>query len=324
MYTLDQIRQPIEKEMQQFENLFKLQMQSKVPLLNTIVQYLYRTKGKQLRPMFVFHSAKMLGNTSDSTYTAAILIELLHTATLVHDDVVDDSNERRGFFSVYALWKSKIAVLLGDYLLAKGLLTAVESKRYDLLEIVSDAVKQMSEGEILQLKHARKFDITEEKYFDIIEKKTASLISSCCACGALSVTNNPEHIETLKLFGKYVGIAFQIKDDLLDLTPRGITGKPAGNDLKEKKFTLPLIHALNTCSKEERRKMISLVKKNKTNSANINKLIDFINRQQGLAYANDKMNHYKILAMDLLNSFQDNEYKNSLKELVNFTIARNK
>ena len=246
MIRLEEIKKPIEKEIQEFEPRFRASMKSRVSLLDKIMHYIIKRKGKQMRPMFVFLSAKVFGQTTDSTYRAAAMIELLHTATLVHDDVVDDANMRRGFFSINALWKNKIAVLVGDYLLSKGLLLAVENEEFDLLKIMSNSVKEMSEGELLQIEKARKLDITEAVYYDIIRQKTATLIASCCASGANSVGVSSETVEKMRLFGEYVGIAFQIKDDLFDYGSDGKTiGKPTGIDIKEKKMTLPLIYTLS-------------------------------------------------------------------------------
>src|SRR5665213_447583 len=262
MSSITEIKSPVAAEMELFEKKFRDSMKSSVPLLDKITQYIVRRKGKQLRPMFVFLSAKLCGEVNDSTYRAASLIELLHTATLVHDDVVDDSNERRGFFSVNALWKNKIAVLIGDYLLSKGLLLSLDNDDFHLLKLVSNAVREMSEGELLQIEKARKLDINEEVYFDIIRKKTASLISSCCACGAASVTTNEKTIEQMRAFGEAVGIAFQIKDDLFDYGDGSNIGKPTGIDIKEKKMTLPLIYTLNNASFWDKHKIINIVKNN--------------------------------------------------------------
>ena len=265
--TVNEIKAPVAHEMEQFELKFKSSMKSTVPLLDKITRYIVKRKGKQLRPMFVFLAAKVCGEMNESTYRAASLIELLHTATLVHDDVVDDSNERRGFFSVNALWKNKIAVLVGDFLLSRGLLLSVDNQDFQLLGLVSNAVREMSEGELLQIEKARKLDIDEAVYYEIIRKKTASLIASCCACGAASVTSDAAVIEKMQSFGEAVGIAFQIKDDLFDYGDGSNIGKPTGIDIKEKKMTLPLIYALNNASFMEKRRVINIVKNNKIGRA---------------------------------------------------------
>jgi octaprenyl-diphosphate synthase len=287
-------------------------MKTKVFLLDKITNYIVRRKGKQIRPMFVFLTSKLCGNTTESTYTGAALIELLHTATLVHDDVVDDSNYRRGFFSINALWKNKIAVLVGDFLLSKGLLLAIEHKEFQLLEIVSNAVKEMSEGELLQLEKARKLDITEDIYYEIIKNKTASLIASCCAVGLASVNKDEVLIAKAKLFGEKVGIAFQIKDDLFDYGTEEI-GKPVGIDIKEKKMTLPLIYALNNCTWLEKQK-----------SKKVAEVIDFVKSAGGLEYAINAMNKYHKEAIEILHEFPQSLHRDALEGLVNFTINRKK
>jgi len=320
---LDNIKRPIEKELLEFEDFFKESMKSNVALLNKITYYIYKRKGKQVRPMFVLLTAKTLGKITEDTYSAAALIELLHTATLVHDDVVDDANRRRGFFSVNALWKNKIAVLVGDYLLSKGLLLAVENDRFDFLKILSTAVKMMSEGELLQMQKARKLDITEEVYFDIIKQKTGSLISSACAIGAASVTDDKEVIAKLRLYGEKIGIAFQMKDDLFDYGEDEI-GKPRGIDIKEKKMTLPLIYVLNTVSGQEKRWMINTIKNHNTNKKKVNELIDFIRKNGGMEYTINKMKEYKDEANKILDSLPDNEGKRALYELSEFIINRKK
>ncbi|MBA3970786.1 MAG: polyprenyl synthetase family protein [Bacteroidetes bacterium] len=320
--TVNEIKAPIEMEMAEFEHKFKSSMKSSVPLLDKITHYIVKRKGKQLRPMFVFLSAKMVGEMNESTYRAASLIELLHTATLVHDDVVDDSNERRGFFSVNALWKNKIAVLVGDFLLSRGLLLSVDNKDYHLLGLVSNAVREMSEGELLQIEKARKLDIDEAVYFDIIQKKTASLIASCCACGASSVTKDEKVVEQLRAFGEAVGIAFQIKDDLFDYGDGSNIGKPTGIDIKEKKMTLPLIFALKNASFFEKRRIISIVKNNNNDPRKVAEVIDFVIKSGGLEYAESRMNEYKDVALKLLENFQDNPAKASLAGLVKYTTER--
>lgn len=320
--TVNEIKAPIAKEMEEFELKFKSSMKSSVPLLDKITHYIVKRKGKQLRPMFVFLSAKVCGEMNDSTYRAASLIELLHTATLVHDDVVDDSNERRGFFSVNALWKNKIAVLVGDFLLSRGLLLSIDNKDFHLLGLVSNAVREMSEGELLQIEKARKLDIDESVYYDIIRKKTASLIASCCACGAASVTSDEKAIEKMKSFGEAVGIAFQIKDDLFDYGDGSNIGKPTGIDIKEKKMTLPLIYALNNASFSDKRKIIHIVKNNNNDPKKVAQVIDFVVKSGGIEYAEKEMNKYKIKALEILSAFSDSSAKNALDGLVKYTTER--
>jgi len=320
--TVNEIKAPIAKEMEEFELKFKASMKSSVPLLDKITHYIVKRKGKQLRPMFVFLSAKVCGEMNESTYRAASLIELLHTATLVHDDVVDDSNERRGFFSVNALWKNKIAVLVGDFLLSRGLLLSVDNKDYLLLGLVSNAVREMSEGELLQIEKARKLDIDEAIYFDIIRKKTASLIASCCACGAASVTTDEKMVEQMRAFGEAVGIAFQIKDDLFDYGDGSNIGKPTGIDIKEKKMTLPLIYALNNASFFDKRKIINIVKNNNNDPKKVTEVVDFVIKSGGIQYAETKMLEYKNKALSLLSGFSDNASKESLAGLVRYTTER--
>jgi octaprenyl-diphosphate synthase len=320
--TVDQIKAPVAHEMTEFEVKFKSSMKSSVPLLDKITRYIVKRKGKQLRPMFVFLAAKVCGEMNESTYRAASLIELLHTATLVHDDVVDDSNERRGFFSVNALWKNKIAVLVGDFLLSKGLLLSVDNKDFHLLGLVSTAVREMSEGELLQIEKARKLDIDEGVYFDIIRKKTASLIASCCACGAASVTTDENIILKMQSFGEAVGIAFQIKDDLFDYGNGDNIGKPTGIDIKEKKMTLPLIFALNNASYFEKRRIINIVKNNNNDPKKVAEVIDFVIKSGGIQYAESKMNDYKNKALEILSGFNNSPSKTSLAGLVKYTTER--
>ena len=298
-------------------------MKSQVPLLDRITHYIVKRKGKQMRPMFVFLSAGLCGGINEKTHRAATLIELLHTATLVHDDVVDDSNERRGFFSINALWKNKIAVLVGDYLLSKGLLLSVEYKDFNLLSIVSEAVRVMSEGELLQIEKARKLDISEEIYYEIIRQKTASLIASCCASGAASVDASENDIKEIHLFGELIGMAFQIKDDLFDYGPDGVIGKPTGIDIKESKMTLPLIYALSKTDRSTKRHIVNIIKNHNTEDKKVKEVIDFVKANGGLEYATKKMEEYQLKAFDVLNKFQDSIYKNSLRDLVKFTIERN-
>lgn len=324
MSELDKIQAPVDKEMRDFEPFFRSTMKSKVPLLDIITHYVLRRKGKQMRPLLVFLSARLTGSINQKTYIAASLIELLHTASLIHDDVVDDSNMRRGFFSINALWKNKIAVLVGDFFLSKGLLIAIDNEAYDLLKIVSEAVREMSEGELLQIEKARRLDISEEIYFEIIRKKTASLLASCTACGAKSVGSTDEEVEKLRLFGENLGIAFQIKDDLLDYKGTGLLGKPTGNDLKEKKMTLPLINALNNSSSSEKKQIINIVKNYNKNQSKLNEVIAFVEKKGGLKYAESKMIEYKNKAIDIISSYPNNETKESLIKLVDYTIMRNK
>lgn len=324
MISLNEIKKPIEHDIDLFDKTFRKSMQSSVPLLDIVTRYILKRKGKQIRPMFVFLAAKICGEINEKSYRAASLIELLHTATLVHDDVVDDSNERRGFFSINALWKNKIAVLVGDFLLSRGLLLAVENNDFDLLKIVSNAVKEMSEGELLQIEKARHLDIKEEIYYEIIRKKTASLIASCCACGAASVDNSDDIIKKMHLFGEYVGIAFQIKDDLFDYQKSRETGKPNGIDIKEQKMTLPLIYMLNNIDFLEKRKAINIVKNHHNNPQKVSELIDKVNKSGGIEYAGNKMEEYKNKALNILAEMPDNEAKNSMEKLVLFTINRKK
>ncbi|ERJ58655.1 polyprenyl synthetase family protein [Sphingobacterium paucimobilis] len=323
MLSLKEIQRPIATELSTFESKFKQSMQSSVPLLDIITQYLYKQKGKQMRPMFVFFTAGLCGQITESTYRGASLVELLHTASLVHDDVVDNANERRGFFSINALWKNKVAVLVGDFLLSKGLLLSVHNNEHDLLKIVSEAVEQMSEGELLQIEKARKLDIKEDIYYEIIRKKTASLIASCCASGASSAKADTETIELMRLFGEKVGLAFQIKDDLFDFGLDDV-GKPVGNDIKEKKMTLPLIYALAHTSNSEKRRIINLVKNHNENNEKVDEVIQFVRSSGGLEYATTKMMQFQQEAFDLLAKFPDNVYKEGLKQLVTFTTERKK
>ena len=323
MLKLKEIQTPIAKELELFEVRFKESMRSSVPLLNRITQYILKQKGKQMRPMFVFLSAGLCGNINDSTYRGASLVELLHTASLVHDDVVDNANERRGFFSINALWKNKVAVLVGDFLLSKGLLLSVDNKEHDLLRIVSEAVEEMSEGELLQIEKARKLDIEESIYFEIIKKKTASLIASCCACGASSSGTSKEIVDRLHQFGEKVGIAFQIKDDLFDFGTDDV-GKPVGNDIKEKKMTLPLIYALKNTNRTEKRRIINLVRNHSEDKEKVAEVIDFVRKSGGLEYAQEKMFLYQKEAFDILNEFPESEYRKGLEQLVRFTTERNK
>ena len=324
MSIISEIKYPIKEEMKLFEKKFKNSLQSKVPLLDRIMHYIIKRKGKQMRPMFVFLTSKMFGEMNEKCYRAASLIELLHTATLVHDDVVDEANLRRGYFSVNALWKNKIAVLVGDFLLSKGLLLSVENEDFDLLKIVSSAVKDMSEGELLQIEKARRLDIKEEIYFEIIRKKTAVLISSCCACGSSAMNESEETIEKLAIFGEKVGIAFQIKDDLFDYTQSKLIGKPTGIDIREQKMTLPLIYTLNTVDKKTRGEIINTVKNHHKNEEKVAELIQLVKKTGGLEYAEKVMLEYQKEALMLLESFPENEARKSLQKLVKYVIDREK
>jgi octaprenyl-diphosphate synthase len=324
MSSIDQIKGPVNKEMEEFEDKFLASMKSSVPLLDKITHYIVRRKGKQLRPLFVFLSAKACGNITESTHRAAALIELLHTATLVHDDVVDDSNLRRGFFSVNALWKNKIAVLVGDYLLSRGLLLSVDNNEHRLLGIVSNAVREMSEGELLQIEKARRLDIAEPVYFEIIRSKTASLIASCCASGAATSGAGEELVATMKTFGELTGIAFQIKDDLFDFGSDGDIGKPTGIDIKEKKMTLPLIYALNNTTPAQKRKIINLVKNKNEDPEKVAEVIRFVLDSGGIEYTRGKMLEYRDKAIALLHTLPESESRNSLEHLVIYTTERKK
>lgn len=321
--TLTTIKKPIEKELEIFESRFRELMSSPVPLLDKITYYIVKRKGKQLRPMFVFLSAKVCGELSDRTHVAASMIELLHTATLVHDDVVDDSNERRGFFSVNALWKNKIAVLVGDYLFSQGLSLALENNVPRLLHIISKAVKALAEGELLQLEKARRLDIKEDVYFEIIKGKTAFLIAAACSAGAASVTEDEEVIELMRLFGEKIGIAFQIRDDLFDFGTADI-GKPVGIDIKEKKLTLPLIYALNNTSRSERRRIINIVKRHSNKKDKVREVIEFVHKSGGMEYAKEAMYRYRNEAFELLDSLPHNEVVTAMKDLVEFVTEREK
>lgn len=324
MSKLDQIKQPVITELKNFEKHFKESVKSNVHLLDIIMNYILRTKGKQIRPLMVFLLAKLHGEINNSTYTAASLIELLHTATLIHDDVVDESYERRGFFSIKALWKSKVAVLVGDYLLSKGMTLSVENGDYDLLKIVSRAVREMIEGELLQIQKSRKLNITEADYYEIIRKKTATLIAACSACGAKSIGASETKVEEMWTMGELLGIAFQIKDDLLDYDKKGITGKPAGNDIKEKKLTLPLIYALNNSNASAGNKILKLINKENKTPGKIQDIIEFVKEGKGLEYAEQKMIEYKNKALDMLKDYPSSEILDSVKLLAEFIVARSK
>jgi octaprenyl-diphosphate synthase len=321
--SLNDIQAPIAHEMQIFEKKFRESMRTSVALLDRIMSYIVRTKGKQMRPMFVYLAAGTCGQIQEATHRGAALIELLHTATLVHDDVVDDSNYRRGFFSINALWKNKVAVLVGDYLLSRGLLLSVSNGDFELLRLVSNAVREMSEGELLQMEKARALDISEDVYFEIIRQKTATLIASCCGVGASSVGATPEVVEQMRLFGEKIGIAFQIKDDLFDYGNAEI-GKPVGIDIKEKKMTLPLIHALQKTGWWERRRIINLIKNESEKPKKVAEVIDFVKKSGGLAYATQAMQRFYDEAMQILASFPASVHRNSLQALVQYSIEREK
>lgn len=312
----------ISQELKEFELHFRQAVKSNVSLLDKIMQFIVKRKGKQLRPMFVLLSAKLGGEINDQTYRAASLVELLHTATLVHDDVVDESLERRGFFSINALWKNKIAVIVGDYLLSKGLLLSLENDDFKILQILSTAIKLMSEGELLQLEKARSLNLEEEIYFEIIKNKTASLLASCCAAGASTTFSCPDSINKMRTFGEKVGIAFQIKDDLFDYGNTDI-GKPTGNDIKEKKLTLPLIYTLNSVNYTLRRKLIYIVKNENTKKDKVNFVIEEVQKAGGIDYAREKMFTYRDEALAVLYHFPDSDVRKGLEELVRYTTDRN-
>ncbi len=324
MDKLDKIKAPIKPYLKGFAKEFNQSMKTKVPLLDTVTKYMVKRKGKQIRPLFVFLTAGLTGSINPKTSRAASLIELLHTATLIHDDVVDESYKRRGFFSLNALWGNKIAVLVGDFLLSKGLLFSLKNKDHDLLEIVSDAVQEMSEGELLQIEKARKLDIQEEVYFEIIRKKTASLIASCCATGAASVGADAEQIKKFRQFGENVGIAFQIKDDIFDYQISTNKEKPSGIDIKEKKMTLPLIYLLQNSNLLERRKIIYQIKNKSKNPKVVAEIIEKVKAAGGIKYATKKMQEYQIRALDFLEPYPESEFKTALSGLVEYVISRKK
>jgi len=320
---VEQIKLPIQQEMELFEVKFKESMSSHVPLINRITHFIVQRKGKQMRPMFVFLVAKMVsdGNFSERTYRGASLIELIHTGSLVHDDVVDDSNRRRGFFSINALWKNKIAVLVGDFLFSKSLLLSVDHDDFDLLKMISIVLKDMSEGELLQIEKARKLDITEDIYFEIIRQKTATLIAACCSIGAASVGTTTDEIEKMRKFGEIIGTAFQMKDDLFDYTEAKI-GKPTGIDIKEQKMTLPLIHTLNNCSQKDKKWLINSVKNHNKDKKRVKEVIAFVKENGGIEYTTTKMKAYQQNALNLLDDYPDSPYKKSLVDMVNYVIER--
>ncbi len=321
---LSHLKKPVSNELKAFDAFFSQAVKSRVPLLDVIMQYILHSKGKQIRPLVVLYSAQLLGEVNETTHRAATLIELLHTATLVHDDVVDDSNKRRGIFTINALWKNKIAVLAGDYLLSRGMLTALESKDYELLEIVSRAVKDMSEGELLQMEKARKLDIDEAIYFDVIQKKTASLMAASFGCGAASVSTDRNKIEKMRQIGEWAGIAFQIKDDLFDYQKTNLTGKPTGGDIKEKKMTLPLIYMLQNMPSGEKRGIIRTIKKRNLTNEDVHRVMEKVNQSGGIEYATEKMQWYKEKALSLLEEFNDNQARRALKEIIIYSVSRSK
>lgn len=323
MLSVKEIMAPIDSEMNEFEVRFRESMKSKVPLLDKITHYIIRRKGKQMRPMFIFLTAKMLGEMNDKAYDAASLVELLHTASLVHDDVVDDANERRGFFSVNALWKNKIAVLVGDFMLSRVLLLSIEKNNVRLLEIVARAVREMSEGELLQIEKARRLDITEEVYFDVIRQKTASLIATCCESGAVAV-DREDMAPSMRKFGELVGLAFQVKDDIFDYGTPGNIGKPTGIDIRERKMTLPLIYTLNTAPIEVKKELINIVKNHNENPKKVQRAIELVHQHGGIAYAHKKMMELKDEALNMLTDIPDSEAKRSIIGLVEYTTLREK
>lgn len=311
----------IEQELKTFEKKFKEALNSDVPLLDRVTRYMVKRKGKQLRPMFVFLAARLCGSVNESTYRAASLVELLHTATLVHDDVVDDAPERRGFFSVYALWKNKVSVLVGDYLLAKGLLLSLDNNDFRILQLLSEAVRRMSEGELLQMEKSRTLNMEEDVYFEIIRNKTASLLAAACAAGAWSTTQDDATAERMRSFGEAVGMAFQIKDDLFDYTAQNI-GKPTGNDIKEKKLTLPLIYTLNNVDKKTRRELIYIIKNENTRKKSVERVIDIVTQNGGIDYTIQKMEAFKKEAIAILHQFPPSEIRNGFEDLVHFVSDR--
>ncbi len=316
-----QIQSSIQPELALFEKKFSEALKSKTALLDVVMRYIIKRKGKQIRPMFVFHTARMLGGITESTYTAASMIELLHTASLVHDDVVDDANLRRGFFSINALWKNKIAVLVGDYLLAKGLLLSINKNEIEILRIVSEAVREMSEGELLQMEKTRRLDIDEEVYYEIIRQKTATLIASACATGAASAGNDASTIEKARQMGEWIGMAFQIKDDLMDFGSNDI-GKPRGIDIKEKKLTLPVIYTLKQSGAAQKRQIINIIKNQNDNPKQVQLVLNYVNECGGLTYAAGKMIEFKNKALSTLSTFDASESNDALKSLIIYTTER--
>jgi octaprenyl-diphosphate synthase len=324
MQSVEQIKKSISLELKEFETFFKSEIKSQAYLLDTITKYILKTKGKQMRPMLVFLSAKLHGSVTKSTYSAAFLVELMHTATLIHDDVVDDSLTRRGLFSVNALWKNKIAVLVGDFFLSKGLLHAVREKEFALLEIVSEAVKEMSEGELIQMQKARMLNITEEVYYDIIEKKTASLMAAAMKAGARSVTENIDDLTKIKEMGILLGLAFQIKDDIFDYEQFNLIGKPTGNDIKERKITLPLLYVLRNVTSKEKDWIFSIIKKHNTDSQKVKSLIDFVREKGGIEYSINKMNDLREKALTILKTYPESEAREAFEGLIHYITERKK
>lgn len=319
---VEEIKKPINEEMKLFEQKFYESMQSKVPLLDKVTRFIVTTKGKQMRPMFVFLTAKLIGNVNEKTFRGASMIELIHTATLVHDDVVDESFKRRNFFSINALWKNKIAVLVGDYLLSKSVLLSTDHKDYDLLSVIARTIREMSEGELLQLEKARKLDITEEVYYEIIRQKTATLIAACCEIGVLSNSADEVLAKKMQDFGTYTGIAFQIKDDLFDYLSKNIIGKPVGIDIKEQKMTLPLIYTLKSAKEIDRKYFFNIIKKHNNNQSKVKELIEFVKKSGGLDYAIGVMKDYQQKAKDILAEFPDSDAKHSLNLMLDYVIER--
>ena len=319
---LEEIKNPIRQEMKLFEKKFQESMRSEVFLLDKITRFILKTKGKQIRPIFVFLCAKLVGEITEKTHRGAAMIELIHTATLVHDDVIDESFKRRGFFSINALWKNKIAVLVGDYLLSKSVIISTENQDFDILAVISKTIREMSEGELLQLEKSRKLDITEDIYYEIIRKKTATLIAACCEVGVISNNVNVELAQKIRDFGTYTGIAFQIKDDLFDYLKKNVTGKPVGIDIKEKKLTLPLIYAMNSVKKDERKYYFNIVKNHSHETGKVNELMEFVKKSGGISYAEKVMLNYQIKALEILDEFPDNEAKKSLQLMLNYIIKR--
>jgi octaprenyl-diphosphate synthase len=320
--TVEEIKRPINEEMKLFEQKFYESMQSKVPLLDKVTRFIVTTKGKQMRPMFVFLCAKLVGDVNEKTYRGASMIELIHTATLVHDDVVDESFKRRNFFSINALWKNKIAVLVGDYLLSKSVLLSTDHKDYDLLSVISRTIREMSEGELLQLEKARKLDITEDVYYEIIRQKTATLIAACCEIGVLSNNADENLAKKMMDFGTYTGMAFQIKDDLFDYLTSNVIGKPVGIDIKEQKMTLPLIHTLKIADEKDRKYYFNTIKRYNNDQKRVKELISFVKSSGGLEYAVSVMKNFQQKAKDILNEFPDSEPKRSLHIMLDYVIER--
>jgi octaprenyl-diphosphate synthase len=324
MSAINLIKAPIKDELQEFDSKFFASVRSEIKILNIIIQYYLKRKGKQLRPILVFLSAKLAGNVTNSTYSAAVLVELMHNATLVHDDVVDDSQTRRGFFTINALWKNKIAVLVGDFFLAKGLLISIKEKEYRLLEILSEAVQEMSEGELMQIEKARKLDITEETYFEIIRKKTATLLSASIAAGLVSAGCDVETEKLGRELGECLGIAFQIRDDLLDYESTNIIGKPSGNDIRERKITLPLIHALASMPANEKKEALSVMKIKNKSQKQVEFIVDKVKQNNGIEYTKQKMEQYKNKALSLTMRFPETDARNSFCLLINYIVERKK